>query len=126
MDMQKIDRGKRYSELFALELRGAIEARRATISKVAEQIGVHQPTLSRYFNLHREIPISTANDICEAINTDIGMIADRAYDRLINELGDCAPEEKAEIVSLYTPPEGVRLNRAALNPGYRWDAETDQ
>lgn len=117
MDTQKIDRGARYAQLLALELRGAIEARQTNISEVAKLIGVQQPTLSRYFNLHREIPPSTACDICEAIGVDLGMIADRAYDRLVEELGAYG-ETDAEIVSLYTPPQGIPLNVAAKDPGY--------
>lgn len=41
-------------------------------------------------------------------------------------LEEAATEPPVILKGVDTPPEGVRLNRAALNPGYRWDAETDQ
>lgn len=125
MDIENLERGERYAHLFALELRGVIESRQSTISAVAQAIGTKPSTLSRYFNLHREIPVSTANDICEELRVDIGMVADRAYDRLIEEMG-AVREPDAEIVSLYTPREGIPRIDVAAKEMRGWKDETDQ
>ena len=113
MDTQEIERGERFAHLVALELWGAVQARGYTMTRLGQLVGISQPQLSRYFNLHRELPVSVANDLCEAVGIDLVVITERAYDRLMEELG---PYNKidAQIVSLYTPVEGVPMNAAAL------------
>lgn len=101
-----------------MELKGAITARGYSATKVAAEISVDYSTLHRYFKGQRSLPSDVFSNACEYIGVDPADLVDRAYSRLIDEMGEYSPIEEAEIVSLYTPPQGIPLNVAAKDPGY--------
>ena len=55
---------------------------------VVEEMGVDYSTLSRYFNGSRALPASTFNDVCEIIGASPSDLVERAYNRLIQEMGE--------------------------------------
>lgn len=81
------ERGERFSFLLAQELKGAIAARGFTTKYVAEQLGTYAPVLSNYFNGKRALPADTLNKACEVIGMDPGELVNRAYDRLLTDMG---------------------------------------
>lgn len=114
-------RGERFSHLLGSELKGAISARNWTVRNVAKNINVHHATMSNYFNGSRMLPADVFAKACEVIGVDPADLVDRAYTRLIDELGEYRPADAA-VIALYTPPHGI----AALDPKYRPGAESDQ
>lgn len=81
------ERGKRFSQLVALELKGAIAARGQAATKVAAAIGVDYSTLHRYFKGQRALPTDVLSEACEQIGVDPAELVDRAYVRLVSEMG---------------------------------------
>lgn len=125
------ERGERFSHLLASELKGAIGAYGQTVRKVSEKINVHHTTMSNYFNGSRALPSTTFNDACEVIGADPAELVDRAYRRLIREMG-IYQEEDAKVIELYTPVRGIPViteeeaeRHAALQVDYDIDEEIE-
>ena len=81
------ERGKEFSRLLSLELKGAISAYGFTVKAVVEKVGVDYSTLSRYFKGSRALPATVLNDACEVIGASPDELVQRAYARLIKEMG---------------------------------------
>lgn len=107
-----IERGERFSYLLATELKQAILTYGFTVKEVATAIGVHNTTLSNYFNGSRPLPSNTFSSASEYIGVDPDDLVSRAYSRLLKELGPYRAQE-AEVISIYTPASGIPLDKAA-------------
>lgn len=103
------ERGERFSHLLALELRGAIKSHGFAATKVAEAVEIDYSTLYRHFTGKTSIPSDVFNRACEYIGVNPAELVDRAYRRLVDELGPWPPVD-IELVSTYTPVEGVPVS----------------
>jgi len=77
----------RFNELVGEEIAKALVTVNATQGTVAIAVGVERATLNRYLNGKKPIPLATFNDVCEAIGAEPRVLIDRAYVRLVAELG---------------------------------------
>ena len=117
-----IERGERFSYLLATELKQAILTYGFTVKEVAAAIGVHNTTLSNYFNGSRPLPSDTFGSASEYIGVEPEDLVSRAYSRLFKELGPYeAPD--AEVINIYTPANGIPIGKAALRTEKGPDAE---
>ena len=107
-----VERGERFSYLLATELKQAILTYGFTVKAVATAIGVHNTTLSNYFNGSRPLPSNTFASASEYIGVDPDDLVSRAYSRLLKELGPYQAHD-AEVISIYTPASGIPLGKAA-------------
>lgn len=97
------ERGAKFSEFLALELKGAIIATQNTITETCKTADVDYSTFTRYVNGKRSIPSPLLAQMCEVIGVDPREIVNRAYTRLLNELGPYEPDAPQ------TPPANVQF-----------------
>lgn len=88
------ERGERFAKLLSQETAGAIRARGFTAAQVASLIGSYPATLSKYFTGKRDIPPSTLSEVCEVIGASPDELVERAYARLIDEMGPYRDDEE--------------------------------
>lgn len=82
-----VERGELFSKLLALELKASIITSGHTMRFVSEQIGTHPTTISKYVRGTRILPSDTFSRACEVIGVSPDELVERAYDRLLDELG---------------------------------------
>ena len=84
-------RGRKFAQYLALEVKGAIWSQNRGVIEVCEEAGVNQATFYRYTTGTRSIPSPLLAQMCEVIGVDPREIVNRAYTRLLNELGPYEP-----------------------------------
>jgi transcriptional regulator with XRE-family HTH domain len=88
------ERGERFSHLLGQEMKGAIVARGWTMRDVGEAIGTHPTTLSTYANGKRLLPSDVFSNACEVIGASPDELVERAYARLLDEMGPYRDDEE--------------------------------
>lgn len=96
-------RGRKFAQYLALEVKGAIWSQNRGVIEVCEEAGVNQATFYRYTTGTRSIPSPLLAQMCEVIGVDPREIVNRAYTRLLNELGPYEPDAPQ------TPPANVQF-----------------
>ena len=86
------ERSAKFSEFLALELKGAILATQNTILETCKKADVDYSTFTRYVNGKRSLPSPLLAQMCEVLGVDPREIVNRAYTRLLNELGPYEPD----------------------------------
>lgn len=81
------ERGAKFSEFLALEIKGAIIATQNPILETCKMADVDYSTFSRYVNGKRSLPSPLLVQMCEVIGVHPREIVNRAYARLLNESG---------------------------------------
>ena len=84
-------RGRKFAQYLALEVKGAIWSQNRGVIEVCEEAGVNQATFYRYTTGTRSIPSPLLAQMCEVLGVDPREIVNRAYTRLLNELGPYEP-----------------------------------
>jgi len=85
--MASTKRADRFSEILGEELKAEYSSRGFTVRAVAAELGIHHPTLINYTTGKRMIPVGIIIDVCDVIQSDPVELVDRAYSRLVAELG---------------------------------------
>lgn len=70
--------GRYFEEAVATELRSARARKRLTEDDVAQKVGIHRVSVSRYLSGVRSIPIPVLAEICDAIGVDTFEIVNKA------------------------------------------------
>lgn len=83
------ERARRFAEYVGLELKGMIASTKGvTANGVARTMGRQPAAFNRWLNGKIEIPLSVACEACEVIETEPKYLVERAYDRMVAELGE--------------------------------------
>jgi len=80
-------RGARFNELIGKEMTDAIAKSSKSARAVARELGLDPTTLHRYTTASVSIPVHITIEVCEKIGISPQDLAERAYRRLIDELG---------------------------------------
>lgn len=84
MDIKQLrEMSAKFSLYVSLELRGAISASCISQAEVCRRIGRQSGNVSRWLRGNPAMPIDVAYEICNAIDMPIGVIIDRAMQRMI-------------------------------------------
>jgi plasmid maintenance system antidote protein VapI len=86
--MAATSRGIRFNSLIGDELKLEFQRRGKSAAWVASEIGIARQQLNLYTTGQRAIPVAIIVDSCEAIGATPEVIALRAYNRLLEELGN--------------------------------------
>lgn len=70
--------GKLFETAIAAELRAEKARKSITEAEIAEKLGIHRVSVSRYMSGARSIPIATFGDLCRILNLDAFEIVNRA------------------------------------------------
>ncbi|MDU4287461.1 MAG: helix-turn-helix transcriptional regulator [Actinomyces sp.] len=97
------ERGRKFAQYLALEVKGAVWSQNRGVIEVCEEAGVNQATFYRYTTGTRSIPSPLLAQMCEVLGVDPREIVNRAYTRLLNELGPYEPDAPQ------TPPANVQF-----------------
>lgn len=125
------ERSAKFSEFLALELKGAILATQNTILETCKKADVDYSTFTRYVNGKRSLPSPLLAQMCEVLGVDPREIVNRAYTRLLNELGPYEPNAPqnppANVQFLsYPAPDITPHQRAAQTLGDLDNEETGE
>jgi hypothetical protein len=85
--MAASDRGSRFNELVGEEMTLAISASGKSARSIAREMQIDPTSLFRYTSAKVAIPVHVTIDVCERIGASPQDLAERAYLRLIDELG---------------------------------------
>lgn len=131
------ERGERFNSIVGKELRAELKKRGISFQKLASILGTYHSQISLYVNGRRAIPVTFLTNACTAIGVDQAELIKRAYDRLLAECGEYAPDIQPQPVAKVVRPDfrsattsTVRdddfpdfSKMAALDPGYDLEAE---
>ncbi|MCI1914480.1 MAG: helix-turn-helix transcriptional regulator [Bifidobacteriaceae bacterium] len=70
--------GKQFEKALAAELRAEKARRNITEYDIAQQLGIHRVSVSRYFSGARSIPLATFADLCRTLDLDTLEIVSKA------------------------------------------------
>ena len=125
------ERGRKFAQYLALEVKGAVWSQNRGVIEVCEEAGVNQATFYRYTTGTRSIPSPLLAQMCEVLGVDPREIVNRAYTRLLNELGPyepAAPQNPPANVQFlsYPDPDVTPQTRAAQTLGDLDNEETGE
>ena len=89
------ERGERFAVLLGAELKGAIAAQGTSARQVALTLKRQPANMSMWLSGKRPLPADLFNEICETIGVQPDSIVNRAYERLIAEVGPYVPHSSA-------------------------------
>lgn len=97
----------KFSLYVSFELRGAISASCISQAEVCRRIGRQSGNVSRWLRGNPAMPMDVAYEICNAIDMPIGVIVDRAMQRMIIDNPDAISD--TEFASAITDFSKVNL-----------------
>jgi len=80
-------RGARFNQLIGDEMSQGISRSDKSARAVAREMGIDPTSLHRYTTATVSIPVHITVEVCEKIGIDPQDLAERAYLRLLDELG---------------------------------------